>query len=110
MIEIQLLALKGNILLCSLGYQSNPLSVLLQEEWLRTEGEGGGDLTQLHLETGYFHRKEVAPIGGQPIGALCLLVGVVDWCVSWLLRLICCQIILTASSPGSLLPSPGHLS
>ena len=32
-----------------------------------------------------------------------LLVGVVDCCVCQLLRLICCQIILTASSPGSLL-------
>ena len=30
-------------------------------------------------------------------------VRVVDWCVSRLERLICCQIILTASSPGSLL-------
>ena len=30
-----------------------------------------------------------------------LLVGVVDWCESWLVRLICCQIILKASSPGS---------
>ena len=31
------------------------------------------------------------------------LVWVGDWCVSRLERLICCQIILTASSPGSLL-------
>ena len=28
---------------------------------------------------------------------------VVDWCVSRLLRLTCCRIILTASSPGRLL-------
>ena len=28
---------------------------------------------------------------------------VVDWCVSWLARLICCRIILKASSPGGLL-------
>ena len=32
-----------------------------------------------------------------------MLVRVVDWCVSRLVRLICCRIILTASSPGSLL-------
>ena len=32
-----------------------------------------------------------------------LLTGVVDCCASRLVRLICCQIILTASSPGSLL-------
>ena len=31
------------------------------------------------------------------------LVRVVDWCVSRLVRLICCQIILTASSPWKLL-------
>ena len=31
------------------------------------------------------------------------LVRVVDWCVSRLVRLICCRIILTASSPGRLL-------
>ena len=30
-------------------------------------------------------------------------IRVGDWCVSRLERLICCQIILTASSPGSLL-------
>ena len=34
-----------------------------------------------------------------------LLVGVVDWCESPLVRLICCRIMLTASSPGSLLIS-----
>ena len=31
------------------------------------------------------------------------LVMVVDWCVSRLVRLICCRTILTASSPGRLL-------
>ena len=31
---------------------------------------------------------------------LVLLVRVVDWCVSLLVRLICCWIILTANSPG----------
>ena len=31
------------------------------------------------------------------------LVRVVDWCVSRLVRLICCLIILTASSPGRLM-------
>ena len=43
-----------------------------------------------------------------------LLVSVVDWCVSLLVRLICYRIILTASSPGRPLisrslahPSPG---
>ena len=30
-------------------------------------------------------------------------VRMVDWCVSRLVRLICCRIILTASSPGRLL-------
>ena len=35
--------------------------------------------------------------------SLRLLVRVVDWCVSRLVRLICCLIILTASSPGMLL-------
>ena len=30
------------------------------------------------------------------------LLIVVDWCASWLVRLSCCRIILTASSPGSL--------
>ena len=34
---------------------------------------------------------------------LCSLVRVVDWCVSRLVRLICCRIILTASSPKRLL-------
>ena len=34
-----------------------------------------------------------------------LLVRVVDWCASWLVRLICCWIIMTASSPGRLLIS-----
>ena len=34
---------------------------------------------------------------------LCLLIRVVDRCVSLLVRLICRRIILTASSPGSLL-------
>ena len=34
---------------------------------------------------------------------LCLLVGVVDWCASLLVRLICCPIVLTARTPGSLL-------
>ena len=33
---------------------------------------------------------------------LCLLIRVVDWCVSLLVRLICCWIILTASSAGRL--------
>ena len=32
-----------------------------------------------------------------------LLVRVLDWCESRLVSMICCQIILTASSPGSLL-------
>ena len=32
-----------------------------------------------------------------------LVSGEVDWCVSRLVRLICCRIILTASSPGRLL-------
>ena len=32
---------------------------------------------------------------------LSLLVRVVDWCVSLLVRLICCWIFLTASSPGT---------
>ena len=32
-----------------------------------------------------------------------LLVSVVDWCVSLLIRLICCRIILTASSTEGLL-------
>ena len=32
-----------------------------------------------------------------------LLVGVVDWCASRLARLICGRVILTESSPGSLL-------
>ena len=31
------------------------------------------------------------------------LVRVVDWCVSRLVKLICCRIILTSSSPGRLL-------
>ena len=35
--------------------------------------------------------------------ALLLLVGVEDWCESRLVRLICCQIISTGNSPGSLL-------
>ena len=40
-----------------------------------------------------------------PLVRHCLrsLVRVVDWCVSRLVRLICCQIILAASSPGRLL-------
>ena len=29
------------------------------------------------------------------------LVGGVDWCASWLVRLICCQNILLVSSPES---------
>ena len=33
---------------------------------------------------------------------LSLWVGVVDWCTSLLVRLICCQIIFTASSTGRL--------
>ena len=40
---------------------------------------------------------------------LCSLVRVVDWCVSRLVRLICCRIILTASTPGRLLIC-AHLS
>ena len=49
---------------------------------------------------------------GQLLSPLCLAwvrhclpwsVRVGDWCVSLLERLMCCQIILTASSPGSLL-------
>ena len=32
-----------------------------------------------------------------------LLIRVVDWCVSLLVKLICCRIILTASCPGRLL-------
>ena len=46
-----------------------------------------------------------------------LLIRVVDWCVSQLVRLTCCRIILTASSPGKLLiwlltchPSPSLTS
>ena len=52
-------------------------------------------------------------ISGGPLSSLqcsaqvhhCLhsLVRVMDWCVSRLVRLICCRIILTASSPGRLL-------
>ena len=34
--------------------------------------------------------------------SLSLFVGVMDWCASRLVRLICSWIILTASSPGSL--------
>ena len=50
--------------------------------------------------------------GGPLLSLLCsasvlhyhyLLMGMVVWCASRLIRLICCQIILTASSPGSLL-------
>ena len=40
---------------------------------------------------------------------MCLLVGVVDWCVSRFVRLICCLIILTASRPGSLLIFYSHV-
>ena len=36
-----LLPIKGNKLLGSLGYRSNPQGVLLQAEWLRAEGEVG---------------------------------------------------------------------
>ena len=32
-----------------------------------------------------------------------LVMRVVDWCVSRLVRMICCRIVLTASSPGRLL-------
>ena len=45
---------------------------------------------------------------------LCSLARVVAWCVSRLARLICCRIILTASSPGRLMltchPSPSLTS
>ena len=39
-----------------------------------------------------------------------LLVGVEDRFESWLVKLICCHIILTASSPGSLLIYRSHAS
>ena len=50
--------------------------------------------------------------GGQLLSLRCsarfrhclhLLMRVVDWCVSLLVRLTCCRIILTVSSPGRLL-------
>ena len=40
---------------------------------------------------------------GSSSSCLRLLVRVMDWCVSRLVRLICCRIILTAGSPGRLL-------
>ena len=63
-------------------------------------------------ETGMFLWMPSPIISGCPLfSLLCwlslslppLVGGGKDWCVSWLVRLICCQIILTASSPGSLL-------
>ena len=67
----------------------------------------------LVIETGMFLWTFSPLINGSPLlslqcsarvhDCLHLLVRVVDWCVSRLVRLICCRIILTASSPGRLL-------
>ena len=67
----------------------------------------------LVIETGMFLWTFSPLISGGPLLSLrcsarihhCLrsLVKVVDWCVSRLVRLICCRTILTASSPGRLL-------
>ena len=64
-------------------------------------------------ETGKFLRVSIPLIVRGPLLSLmcsakvrhrlCLLVGVVDWCASRLVRLNCCQIILTSTSSGSLL-------
>ena len=69
----------------------------------------------LVIETGMFLRTFSPLISGGPLLSLrcsarvhhCLrsLVRVVEWCVSRLVRLICCRIILTACSPGRLLAS-----
>ena len=67
----------------------------------------------LVIETGMF-LWTFSPLisGGQLLSLRCSarvhrclrsLVRVVDWCVSRLVRLICCRIILTASSQGRLL-------
>ena len=66
----------------------------------------------LVTETGLFLRMSSPLISGGPLLSLwcsarvchCLrlLMRVVDWCVSLLVRLICCGIILTASSPRRL--------
>ena len=65
------------------------------------------------IETGMFLWTFRPLISGGPLlsllcsarvhHCLCSLVRVVDWCVSRLVRLICCRIILTASGPGRLL-------
>ena len=67
----------------------------------------------LVTETGIFLWMPSLLISGDPLLSLlcsacvrhchCLLVEVVDWCPIWLAKLICSRIILTASSPGSLL-------
>ena len=67
----------------------------------------------LVTETGLFLWMSSPVISGGPLLTLGvrlefviaspLFVRVVDWCVCLLVRLICCQIILTASSPGRLL-------
>ena len=65
---------------------------------------------QLVIETVMFLWTFSPLIGGGPLLSLWCsaqihhcLARVVDWCVSRLVRLICCRVILTASSPGRLL-------
>ena len=58
--------------------------------WMSSPLTSGGPLLSLQCSVQFCH-------------CLHLLMRVVDFCVSLLVRLICCRIILTASSPGRLL-------
>ena len=71
-----------------------------------TEGEGEARVEtqkRCNPDTKIRGLKSFTKTSGSSTALLRSLVRVVDWFESRLVRLICCRIILTASSPGRLL-------